>query len=360
MKYIINFLFIFYFIYIFQIIICIEKPGRTNLKYKIKDYFGSRYLSTFLSSTFLNDEPTIVTWSNGLFIHKSSSDKLFLANFNKNTINYIDKENSHILVGKLNKPGFRDGDSENALFNVPKALVLYNETSFPNKKEIKYKPVLFSEDSLNIQPCIYATISNYSSCLNQSYTLEQLAEEGDISDINPYLVKLLKINNDDNTNINENDDEFIFLFVTDSKNNCIRKIDLVNIEVTTFSGECNEKGFRDGPHGFNRFNDPRGIGIDSYGNIYVYDSGNKYMRLITPDGYAYTLIQGACFEYKWGSNIENIFNYKMEYLLCFKNWIKNSGEPSEHIYYYNYEEYCYDNIVNCRNYLSNQKRKEEE
>ena len=359
MKYNVNILIIIFIIHLIKSIICIEEPGRSNLKYKIKDYFGSRYLSTFLSSTFLNDEPTIVTWSNGFFIHNSSSDKLFLANSNKNTINYIDKDNSHILVGKLYESGFRDGDSENALFNMPRALVLYNESSFPNKFETKYKPVLFSDDSINKESCIYATISNYTECLNKSYTLEKLAEEGDIYDINPYSVKLLKINNDNGNNDVDND-EFIFLFVTDSKNHCIRKIDLVNIEVTTFAGECNEKGFRDGPRGYNRFNEPRGIGIDSYGNIYVYDSGNKYMRLITPEGYAFTLIHGACFDYKFGLNIENIFNYKTEYLLCFKKWIKNSGEPSEHIYHSISEELCYDNIVNCHNYLSNQKRKDED
>ena len=177
MKYIFNIIFIINIIYLIKLIICIEEPGRTNLKYKIKDYFGSRYLSTFLSSTFLKDEPTIVTWSNGLFIHNSSPDKLFLANTNKNTINYIDKDNSHILVGKLYESGFRDGDLENAIFNMPRALVLYNESSFPNEKEAKYKPVLFSEDSINRESCIYSTISNYTECLNKSYTLEQLVKK---------------------------------------------------------------------------------------------------------------------------------------------------------------------------------------
>ena len=359
MKFIIKIIFILLnLIFLFNLIICIEPPGRTNLKYKIKDYFGSRYLSTFLSSTFLVDEPTIITWSNGPFIHPKSPNKLFFANFNKHTINYLDKGNSHILVGKLRQSGFRNGDSENSLFNTPRALVLYNESSFPNKNGIKYKPILFSEDSINKQSCIYSTISNYSSCQNKSYTLDELSNDGDLSDINPYCVKLLEISDNENNNNNENNDENIFIFVTDSKNHCIRKIDLVNIEVTTFSGECNEKGFKDGPLGINRFNEPRGIGIDSYGNIYVYDSGNKYMRLISPDGYVKTLIQGACFEYRLGPNMENIFKYKNEYLLCFKNWIKNSGEPSEHIYYSNEEEYCYDNIVNCHNYLSNQKRKD--
>lgn len=349
-------LFIICFIFKFNLIILIDEPGRSNLKYKIKDYFGSRYLSTYLSSTFFKDDPTLVTWSNGEFIHPKSLDKLYIANRIANTIDFIDEENLKLLVGTLSKSGFREGDSQNAQFNNPWALVLYNESSFPNKNEIRYKPVLFSKESSTLQSCIYSTISNYTNCLNQSYTLEQLSNNGDFSDINPYLVKLLEIKN--NTNENVDNDEFIFLFVTDSKNHCIRKIDLINIEVTTFAGECTEKGFKDGPLGINRFNEPKGIGIDSYGNIYVYDSGNRYIRFISPDGYVHTLIHGACFEYKNGINIENDFNYKSEQLLCFRKWIKNSGEPIEHIYYHNNEEYCYENIVNCKNYLSNQKRKD--
>ena len=354
----IKILFIINIIFKFNLIISIEDPGRTNLKYKIKDYFGSRYLCTYLSSTFIKDEPILVTWSNGQYIHQKSSDKIFIANLKRNTIDYIDNENLHILVGKLYRSGFRNGDAENAIFDNPWALVLYNESSFPNKNEIKYKPVLFSEKSLTIQSCIYSKISNYSDCLNKSYSLEQLSNDGDSYDINPYLVKLLEI--ESNNNQNNNNDEFIFLFVADSKNHCIRKIDLVNIEVTTFAGECTQKGFKDGPLGVNRFNEPKGIGIDSYGNIYVYDSGNRYIRLISPDGYVHTLIHGACFDYKYGIYIENNYKYKNEYLLCFRNWIKNSGEPKDHIYYSSNEEYCYDNIVNCKNYLSNQKRKDDQ
>ena len=360
MKYIfikINlFLIINILIYLFTFVLSFEKPGRKNPKYKINDYFGSRYLSTYLASTFLNDTPTIVFWSNGRFIHHKSPTNMYISNYHRNTIDYIENENLQVLAGKFNA-SFRNGDSENARFNCPLALVLYNETSFPNNKEVKYFPVLFSEDKANQPECVYATISNYSVCKNQSYTLEQLSETGDPYDINPYLVKLLKKDNEINSGESLEDDEFIFLFVTDTNNHCIRKIDLVNIEVTTFAGECTEKGFKDGPLGINRFNEPQGIGIDSYGNLYVYDAGNRYIRLISPDGYVKTLIQGACFGYKLGEDIENNYNYKSQYLLCFRKWIKTSGQPLEHIYYSNEEEYCYENIVNCPNYLSNQKRK---
>ena len=357
---IINLLYISTIVSLLNIVTSLEEPGRTNPKYKINNYFGSRYLSTFLSSTYLKDDPVIVTWSTGQYIHNKSSDKIFIANSNKNTIDYIDKENLHILVGIPNEPNYRDGDFDNGRFDSPRALVIYNESSFPNSREEKYKPFLFSLNKSSLIECKYATITNYSQCANRTYTLEQIAKAGDFTDINPSLVKLIKTNNYGSTDESHNNDyeSYTYIFVADTNNHCIRKLNLVTSEVGTFAGVCKERGFKDGPLGINRFNQPQGLGIDSYGNIYVLDSGNKYMRIISPDGYVRTLIQGACFEYKFGEDIENNFRYKNKYLLCLKKWIKNSGEPTEHIYYSNDEDYCFENIVNCPNYLSNQKRKD--
>ncbi len=77
-------------------------------------------------------------------------------------------------------------------------------------------------------------------------------------------------------------------------------------------------GFKDGPLGINRFNQPDGLGIDQDGNLFVNDSGNKYMRMITPEGYVHTLINGACFEYKMIMVPKNKFNINSSYLLCLK------------------------------------------
>ena len=120
-------------------------------------------------------------------MHNKSSDKIFIANSNKNTIDLIDQGNLHILVGELYEPGYRDGDAENARFNSPRALVLYNESSFPNKNEIKYKPVLYSQLSINKDSCLYATISNYTSCLNRSYNLEKFSNNKNPFDINIFI-----------------------------------------------------------------------------------------------------------------------------------------------------------------------------
>jgi hypothetical protein len=100
----------------------------------------------------------------------------------------------------------------------------------------------------------------------------------------------------------------------DRDNHCIRKFDLLNRQLVTHAGNCGTAGFKDGHFGINLFNKPDGIGIDDDGNLFVLDTGNNYMRLIDPQGYVHTLIQGACFEYKLYEKANN----RVMTLLCLK------------------------------------------
>lgn len=77
--------------------------------------------------------------------------------------------------------------------------------------------------------------------------------------------------------------------MTDSGNNCIRKIRL-DVEITeTVAGKCGTKGFKDGPLGINLLNSPTSIGVDDGGNIFFYDSGNNYIRMLDNKGIMHTL-----------------------------------------------------------------------
>lgn len=83
------------------------------------------------------------------------------------------------------------------------------------------------------------------------------------------------------------------MFVLDSLNHCIRKIDLKNHLSSTYAGECGTKGFKDGPNGVNLFNNPTSFGtslilnnyqgINAVGELYVLDSGNNYIRKVKTD-----------------------------------------------------------------------------
>jgi mucin-19 len=80
------------------------------------------------------------------------------------------------------------------------------------------------------------------------------------------------------------------VYVADTGNNVIRKID-INSNVTTLAGS-GAQGFQDGTASSAKFNQPRGITVDSAGNIYVADSRNNLIRKIDINSNVTTLAGG--------------------------------------------------------------------
>jgi hypothetical protein len=78
------------------------------------------------------------------------------------------------------------------------------------------------------------------------------------------------------------------LYVGDAVNHTIRKITAGGV-VTTLAGTAGMIGSVDGAGGAARFNFPRGIAVDNIGNVYVADSNNNTIRKITPAGVVTTL-----------------------------------------------------------------------
>jgi sugar lactone lactonase YvrE len=71
------------------------------------------------------------------------------------------------------------------------------------------------------------------------------------------------------------------LYVVDNLNCCIRKIDTEG-NVTTLAGIGDDCGYVDGDAKTAKFNLPMDICLDSKGNFYVTDAGNKKIRIIKP------------------------------------------------------------------------------
>ncbi len=73
------------------------------------------------------------------------------------------------------------------------------------------------------------------------------------------------------------------VYVADSFNETIRKITSGGV-VTTFAGMAGNSGSIDGALGVAKFTGPAATGVDSAGNVYVADFGNSTIRKITPGG----------------------------------------------------------------------------
>lgn len=76
------------------------------------------------------------------------------------------------------------------------------------------------------------------------------------------------------------------MYVADVYNHRIRKITAAGV-VTTFASGTG--GFLEGTGTAARFNNPRGVAIDSAGNLYVADAFNHRIRKITSAGVVSTL-----------------------------------------------------------------------
>jgi sugar lactone lactonase YvrE len=85
------------------------------------------------------------------------------------------------------------------------------------------------------------------------------------------------------------------LWVADTKNNTIRKIDQAG-HVTTVAGKAGVCGSADGPAAGAMFCGPGDITVDRWNNVYVADTGNSTIRMIDPKGNVTTLggAAGVC------------------------------------------------------------------
>ncbi|MCL2625593.1 MAG: IPT/TIG domain-containing protein [Cystobacterineae bacterium] len=86
------------------------------------------------------------------------------------------------------------------------------------------------------------------------------------------------------------------LYVADTHNHCIRKV-TPDGGVSTFAGTCETEGFGDGPASTAQFCYPRGLALDTLGNLYVADERNWRIRKVTPSGEVSTVAGIGIMDY---------------------------------------------------------------
>ncbi|TGM43504.1 hypothetical protein EHQ75_04865 [Leptospira levettii] len=79
------------------------------------------------------------------------------------------------------------------------------------------------------------------------------------------------------------------IYVADSQNDAIRKVTSAGVVTTIAGSTLSVSGFVDGTGTSARFTRPTGIAVDSAGNLYVGDTDNNAIRKITSAGVVTTL-----------------------------------------------------------------------
>jgi sugar lactone lactonase YvrE len=96
------------------------------------------------------------------------------------------------------------------------------------------------------------------------------------------------------------------LYVADTGNNRVRKVTPEGV-VTTIAGDGAE-GFREGSAAQAQFNAPVGVAVDKDGNVYVADTYNDRIRLITKEGLVRTLAGAGAPAYADGASASASFD----------------------------------------------------
>jgi sugar lactone lactonase YvrE len=96
------------------------------------------------------------------------------------------------------------------------------------------------------------------------------------------------------------------IYVADTANNVIRKITPQG-DVSTLAGN-GKAGFLDGKSTEAQFNGPIGVAVDKTGKVYVADTYNDRIRVITPDGQVSTVAGGAQAGYQDGAAKDALFD----------------------------------------------------
>ena len=184
----------------------------------------------------------------------TDSRTVWVANSRNNTIIAIDiaSRSAQVVAGETFKEGNNDGIGTSARFHSPDGETLVGRNLFiadTNNSDIR---------KLNLDT---RTVSTAAGVANIAGT-----DDGPAGQAHFNLPTQLA--NDGNN-----------VYITDSGNSTIRRLNLSDNNVKTIGGQAQQTGKDDGPASKSTFNGPRGIATDGK-YIYVADTGNDIIRKI--------------------------------------------------------------------------------
>ena len=164
---------------------------------------------------------------------------------------------SRTLAGLAGVSGSADGNGTNALFNQPVGIALDGSTN------------------------VY--VSDYGN-----HTIRKITPSGQVTTIAGYpgVVGSLNANGTNASFFNPMGiavDSAVNIYVADYGNHIIRKITSGGA-VSTLAGSAGVFGFANGSGGSAHFYEPEAVAVDTSGNVYVADTGNNAIRLVTSGG----------------------------------------------------------------------------
>ncbi len=231
-------------------------------------------------------------------ITRDSSGNLYIAETGNHLIKKIDTSNNVTTVAG-STPGYQEGTGTNARFNSPEG--------------ITFNDLLWVADTTNNRVRSVRLDNNQTSTLAIGFSKPSgITKKGNtiyIADTNNHCIKRIfansnspqivagisgsgGFNNGTGTSAQfQNpkgiaEDDAGNLYIADTNNNRIRKIDISN-NVTTVAGST--QGYQEGMGTNAKFDQPQGITVDSLGNLYVSDTNNSRIRKITPSGAVSTI-----------------------------------------------------------------------
>ena len=221
-------------------------------------------VSTFAGSgntAFTDGVGLNATFDNGNAVAVDSVGNVYIADYNHNRIRKITSDGEVTTLAGTGAVGHNDGPGATATFNAPIGVAVDSAGNVY---------VADQENRLIRKVTVAGVVSSFAGTLLTSGWIEGTGSSAQFSEMSG-----LAIGADGN------------IYVADTYNHVIRMVTPAGV-VTTVAGS-GAGGFADGAALTAQFNFPRAVAVDPAGNLYVADSDNNRIRIVTTGGVVHTL-----------------------------------------------------------------------